>query len=69
MAKKKLFLDDKAREVRRKTIDELKKQNIEIEDDDKIAGGASQPPQWLEVLPDGGGKRHANRPAPDFPGQ
>lgn len=45
MAKKKFFLDKKSKEDRKKTIEELRKKNIKIEDEDKISGGN---PQWIE---------------------
>lgn len=45
MAKKKFFLDKKSKKERKKTLDELKKRDIEIEDDDQVSGGN---PQWIE---------------------
>jgi hypothetical protein len=48
-ARKKFFLDKKSNEMRTKSLDELKKNNIEITDDESVTGGASDRPNWLEV--------------------
>ncbi len=55
MAKKKFFLPRDSEKTRRKTIDELQKQDIEVEGEEKIAGGFVEVPRWLEV-PGGAGK-------------
>lgn len=43
---KKIQMDE---ETRKKSIDALKKKNIEIKDEDKISGGAQDFPAWLET--------------------
>lgn len=49
MANKKFFLDKQSKQVRAKSLEELKKQGIEIRDDEGVVGGASDRPAWLEV--------------------
>lgn len=49
MAKKKFFLDKKSKQIRTKSLDELKKNEIEIRDDESLTGGALERPGWLEV--------------------
>lgn len=61
MKKRKFFLDKKAKETRRKTLDELEKKDVRIEGGDQIVGGASDPPRWLET-PDGGDPEQPGKP-------
>ncbi|MDJ1485602.1 hypothetical protein QNI16_34245 [Cytophagaceae bacterium YF14B1] len=49
MTKKKFFLDKKSRQTRKRSLDELKENNIEIQDDESIQGGAVDRPGWIEI--------------------
>ncbi len=46
---KKFFLRRDSEKARRKTIDELQKQDVEVEGEEKITGGFVEVPRWLEV--------------------
>ncbi len=63
MAKKKFFLPRDSEKTRRKTIDELRKQDIGVEGEEKIAGGFVEVPRWLEI-PGGAGEGKPD-PEPD----
>ncbi len=65
MAEKKFFLNRDAKKTRKKTLDELEKKDVRIDNEDQLTGGFVEVPRWLEV-PSGHDPGQEPNPDKDF---